>query len=246
MIRQTQADSTDLPVRLHAGRPGEDHPDRRHRSAGLRPAPDLQRGGIPPDRHAGGRAARAADATYERQAATHLLTAQIDALGRRTEYTYDAKGNVTSVIRLAGTRECRHDQRHLRPDLQPGDQRHRPAATTPRRFGYSPSGALTSVTDPLNHTTTITPHATGQPAAIQTPLNHTTQLTYDAGDLVATTDPLGRTTTRFLDGAGRVFRSRTPSVAARATSTIASTVSRRSSTRRAARRRSPTTRMATC
>ena len=73
-------------------------------------------------------------------------------------------------------------------------------------FGYNASGALTSLTDPLNHTTTITPHATGQPAAIQTPLTHTTTFGYDAGDLVTITDPLGRTTTRFLDGAARVVQ----------------------------------------
>jgi YD repeat-containing protein len=41
--------------------------------------------------------------TYERQAGTNLLTATVDGLARRTEYTYDAKANVTQVKRLAVT-----------------------------------------------------------------------------------------------------------------------------------------------
>ena len=38
--------------------------------------------------------------TYTRQADTNLLLAMTDALGRRTEYTYDALGNKTSVEKL--------------------------------------------------------------------------------------------------------------------------------------------------
>src|SRR5262249_33955148 len=42
---------------------------------------------------------------YERQAGTTLVLAAVDPLGRRTAYTYDALGNVTSVTRLANTQE---------------------------------------------------------------------------------------------------------------------------------------------
>jgi len=40
--------------------------------------------------------------TYARQAGSNFLTSVTDALERRTAYTYDGLGNVTSVQRLAG------------------------------------------------------------------------------------------------------------------------------------------------
>jgi RHS repeat-associated protein len=141
--------------------------------------------------------------TSEREAGTHLVTATVDALNRRTEYTYDAKANVTQVKRLAGTPNAVTTTWTYDPTYSQVTSVTDPLNHT-TTFGYSANGALTSITDALNHTTTITPHPTGQPAAIQTPLSHTTQFTYEAGDLVAITDPLGRTTQRFLDGAGRV------------------------------------------
>src|SRR5207249_3871931 len=41
--------------------------------------------------------------SYTRQAGTSLLQSMTDALGRQTTFTYDTKGNVTSITRLAGT-----------------------------------------------------------------------------------------------------------------------------------------------
>src|SRR6202008_987827 len=41
--------------------------------------------------------------TYTRQAGTNFITSMTDALGRRTDYTYDAMGNRTSMTHLAGT-----------------------------------------------------------------------------------------------------------------------------------------------
>src|ERR1044072_7579661 len=41
--------------------------------------------------------------TYELQSGTNLGSSVIDPLGRRTTFTYDALGNVTSITRLAGT-----------------------------------------------------------------------------------------------------------------------------------------------
>lgn len=143
--------------------------------------------------------------TYERQAGSNLMTAMIDPLGRRTEYTYDATANRTSITRLAGTGNAvtttfAYDPTFGQVTSVTDSLNH---TTT---FGYDTHGALTRITDPLTHATTITPGVTGQPVAITDALNHTTQFTHDAGDLVATTDPLGRTTTRFLDGAGRVVQ----------------------------------------
>ena len=40
---------------------------------------------------------------YEYQVGTGLLLAKVDALSRRTEYTYDANANIATITRLAGT-----------------------------------------------------------------------------------------------------------------------------------------------
>ena len=65
------------------------------------------------------------------------------------------------------------------------------------------AGNLTTITDPLNHQTTLTYNTAGQPLTITTPAG-TTTLTYANGELVQVTDPLGNTTTRGLDGVGRL------------------------------------------
>jgi RHS repeat-associated protein len=47
-------------------------------------------------------------------------------------------------------------------------------------------------------------NADGQPLTTTDPLGNPTTLTYDRGDLVGVTDPIGRSTRRFLDAAGRL------------------------------------------
>lgn len=139
---------------------------------------------------------------------SNLVTRVTDGLGRHTDSTYDAAGNVTSVTRLAGTGN---------------------AVTTSYTYDAA-FNQLTSITDPLSHTTTFTRDAVGNVTAITDALSHQTILTYspqgqpvtvttpagttvfgyDGGDLVSVTDPLGRTTTRFVDGLGRLRRVTSP------------------------------------
>ncbi len=47
--------------------------------------------------------AKARTTTFEYQSGTNLLTATVDALSRRTEMVYDARGNVITLRTLAGT-----------------------------------------------------------------------------------------------------------------------------------------------
>jgi RHS repeat-associated protein len=56
----------------------------------------------------------------------------------------------------------------------------------------------------------VTPSATGQPAALADALGNTTTFAYTGGDLTSITDPLGHTTTRTPDGAGRLTTVTTP------------------------------------
>ncbi len=145
---------------------------------------------------------------YERQAVTNLLLSLTDALevtpgGRRkTAYTYDAKGNMLTMTRLSGTAN---------------------AVTT--TYTYEPAfNQVTTITDPLNHTTTFgydafgnlqtlqdansnqtnyTYNVEGQPLTMTTPAG-TTQFIYEFGDLVSVIDPLGNVTHRNLDAIGRL------------------------------------------
>lgn len=149
--------------------------------------------------------------TYERETGTNRLMSVTDNIGRKVAYAYDSVGRITDMTRLAGTAQ---------------------AVTT--HYGYSQTCGcddVTSITDPLNHTTTLdyddkqnliratdplsnavtfTYNAAGQPLSAKDALNNTTQLTYDNGDLVGVTDPRGHTGSAFIDAAGRLLSSRTP------------------------------------
>ena len=86
---------------------------------------------------------------------------------------------------------------------------------------------LTAITDPLNHTTSLTRdgrgrviavvdalnhswsydyNGEGQVVSITDPLNHQWTVAWDHGDPASLTDPLGRIVRRFTDGAGRPLR----------------------------------------
>jgi RHS repeat-associated protein len=147
--------------------------------------------------------------TYTRDPSSNLIDSTTDSLGRATSYTYDSMGNMTSVTRLSGTSS---------------------AATT--SITYDPTfNQPTSVTDPLNHTWTLSRDAYGNQTAVTDPLGHqmtasynsegevvsfsdgvgdTFRFTYDYGDLASIIDPLGNTTDRLTDDAGRLMMTADP------------------------------------
>lgn len=148
------------------------------------------------------------DATT-RQSGTNFVTSVTRADGSQTSTTYDTLGNIASVTSHAGT-----------PD----------AATT--TYTYDPNfNQLATITDPLNHTTTMefdehgnqksiidalnhkTSYgfdASGRVTTITDPLQHAAHIEYSGPDIVAITDPLGRTKRLFVDGAGRTVKETDP------------------------------------
>src|SRR5207247_4214891 len=92
----------------------------------------------------------------------HNLVRRItDQLGRTTEYTYDAKGNVLTVTRLWNT-----------PD----------AVTT--TLTYEPNfNQVETITDPLSHTMTYDYDAVGNLTSITTPLGPQTRTTLTHNEL---------------------------------------------------------------
>lgn len=140
--------------------------------------------------------------TTERQAGTNLVLSETDALGRKTAYTHDAKGNVTSATRLAGTAQAVTETYTYEPVFQQIATR-KDALNRTTRFSYDALGNLVQVTNPLSQKMTLEYTGAGQLSKLTDPLNKATRFAYDGGDLYSVTDPLTRITTRFTDMLGR-------------------------------------------
>ncbi|HET6482782.1 MAG TPA: RHS repeat-associated core domain-containing protein, partial [Actinoplanes sp.] len=141
-------------------------------------------------------------ATVTRDGASNRVTAVVDALNRRTEYGYDANGNVHTVTDLAGTA----DQRVTTVDHDgPYDQVTRIFDPLSHAvvYGYQADGALHTITDPMNRVTTIDTNEAGQATKVTDNTSKATTLAYTLGEPVTVTDPLGRVTRSFTDAAGR-------------------------------------------
>ena len=139
--------------------------------------------------------------TLERHPDTNLVTSETDALGRRTEFGYDARGNLDSVTRLAGTASAVTTSGVYDSTFNEIETVTDPLTHT-TTYGYDSRGALTSITDPLGHTVTLTPNAAGQTASV-TDASGTVGLTYLAGDLVGLVNAAGQSVQRLVDHAGR-------------------------------------------
>lgn len=144
---------------------------------------------------------------FGRAPGSERITSRTDALGRRTEYQFDAAGLTTQVTYLAGTADARTV-----------------------RMTYTGDGDLASVVDPLGRTTTleyvdrclsrmrdhagriteITCNGNGQPVSVTDPLGNTTTFHYDGAELTAVVDPLGRVTGFAYDVLGRLIVVRDP------------------------------------
>jgi RHS repeat-associated protein len=142
--------------------------------------------------------------TTERNATTNLVNSVTDQLGRRTEFTSDQMGNVTSVTRLAGTSE------EVTTSYTYESTYNRVASATDplghtTSFAYDTKGNPIIMTDPLGNHRWVAYNSAGQPISVTDSLGNTTQLAYDLGDMVGGTNPGGQTISAFVDSAGRVL-----------------------------------------
>src|SRR3989442_1145495 len=160
--------------------------------------------------------------TYARQAGTSLVQSVTDALGRQTTFTYDTKGNVTAVTRLAGTPQAvttsltweapapttfnrlksgttglAYDMlNQLRVIGDPG------GGTT--RFNYDPNGNLLSVTDARGNSTSYVYNGMDRLTTRTDPLAHSETYTYDNnGNPTSFTDRKSQVTSTTYDGLDR-------------------------------------------
>ena len=149
--------------------------------------------------------------TYTRNA-NNFITRMTDALGRVTEYQYDAKGNVTKVTRMFGTANATSRTYTYEPVYNQLSSITDPLGRK-TTLTYDSLGNLLQVTDPLANKSTFTYDALGRPATATsyngaTPL--TTTFTYDGPDLVRVKDPLGRVVSITPDLGGRILSVRDP------------------------------------
>jgi RHS repeat-associated protein len=139
--------------------------------------------------------------TRERNAATHFVTSETDALGHRTTYDYDIFGNAQIVTRLAETQNPIPASATFEPTFQ-----RRSTVTDPLNhtttYGYDTHGALTSITDYLGHGVTITPNGSGDVVGTSDAAG-TTQMFYTQGLVTRFVNGAGASVERTLDAAGR-------------------------------------------
>ena len=132
-----------------------------------------------------------------------VITSIQDAMTppRRTEFSYDARLNVTSVTRLAGTSSAATMALTYEPTFSRVTSIAEPGLP-PTTFQYDAKGDLT-VVDPTGIAVNVAFNPEGRVLGITDALLQSIAFAYDGGDLIAITDAKGATR-RFVDAAGRV------------------------------------------
>lgn len=111
------------------------------------------------------------------------VTTATDALGNKTNNTYDSHGNLTAVSSWSPTGGT--------------------LSTT--NFGYNSLGQLTTITDPLSNLTTIAYNSVGLISSITDAQSNVTTYGYDSrGNRTSVTDSLSHTTTFTYDNGNRL------------------------------------------
>ena len=114
-----------------------------------------------------------------------LATITVDQVNRNTQYSYDSKGNVTSIQYEDGNSE----QFTYNSDSQP--LTHTDANGNTTSFTYS-GGNLVGVEDALTNLQTMTYTGTGQLSTRTDADNHTTTYLYDSQDRLTTVQNPGQ------------------------------------------------------
>lgn len=147
--------------------------------------------------------------TFERQAGSNIVTATIDALQRRTAYTYDGLGHLLSLTRLAGTPDAITTSYTYEPRFRQLSSVTDPLGHT-WTASYDNAGRLTGIGNPSGHRTVIAMNSAGLVTRVTDPLQHSWQFGYSGGDLASVTDPTNAVYQLFADSAGRVIGATDP------------------------------------
>ncbi len=138
--------------------------------------------------------------------ADNLLQSVTDSLGRITSFDYDSLGNTVRATRLDGTPNA------VTSTFSYGGPFGQISSVTDplnhtSTFSYDGQGNLTAAADPLNPPTTFAYNTNGQLASVTDALGNAVQFGYYGGDLSTIIDPLGNISSQFTDAVGRVVSS---------------------------------------
>jgi RHS repeat-associated protein len=135
------------------------------------------------------------------------VLSQADPMNRTTTYSYTSTGTTTTDANGNVTVEIY--QNNELTSLTAGSGT---AAAATWTYAYDPNTlGLTSVTDPIGHTTSCTYDANGNLRRSVDALNRTTTYSYNGlNDVTLLTDPLGFTSTFTYDSAGNLLSVATP------------------------------------
>lgn len=140
--------------------------------------------------------------SYEREPLSNLLLSRTDALGRKTTYTYDGRGNLLTQTFFAGTPAAVTTTMSYSSDynqlLSQTD-----GAGRSSRWAYDGQGNMIEVTDANGNSMRTTFNAAGQPVELTDAEGKLTRLSYDGYDLAGVTDALGRSISSTTDVLGR-------------------------------------------
>jgi YD repeat-containing protein len=126
------------------------------------------------------------------------VTAQSDAIGRETTFSYS--GGTTTVTNPAGDEMV---DAYSGGMLQSETVAAGTSASATTSYTYDAANNIASVTDPLGNITSYTYDSDGNTLTQTDPLGQTTSWIYDSDDDVASiTDPMGRETSSTYDSAG--------------------------------------------
>ena len=138
----------------------------------------------------------------------NLVRRMTDPLGRTTQYTYDAVGNVLTVTRLWNTPDAVMTTYTYEPTFNQIKTVTDPLNHT-TTYDYDAFGNVTSIKNPppFDHPTTLTYNTNNQPVTVTLPSPAgTTTFGYEGADLISVTDPTGKVTTRVTDAIGRLVQ----------------------------------------
>ncbi|WP_246137862.1 RHS repeat-associated core domain-containing protein [Myxococcus llanfairpwllgwyngyllgogerychwyrndrobwllllantysiliogogogochensis] len=148
------------------------------------------------------------ETAFELDAANGRLMAVTDALNRRTEYEYDAVGNITKVTSLEGTPQAVSMQYTYTATQQLASVRDENGHLSV--YQYDARDNLSLIEDATGRTMEYTHDALGRLQTVRVGTEQPTSFIYEGADIISVTNGAGLTTEFSHDALGRVLARRSP------------------------------------